>query len=118
MAYVSLRGSEYDLVLRTVEADGTLGEPTVVVLDLPSTLTDPSLAFDGRNLLLAYAAGPDGDEAVLEVRSPLDHALLDTLDLGQATRPRVAVDVETGEAVLLYGRAVPQGTRIRQLFVD
>jgi hypothetical protein len=118
LAYVQVRGAERDLVLRAVERDGTLGERTVLVGDIPSWITEPSLGWDGRALLVAWGGGADGYEGVLEVRSAADHSLAETVDLGHAGRPRIAVRPETAEAVVLYERSDRPGTYIRQVFVE
>jgi hypothetical protein len=118
LAYVQQRGADRDVVLRTAAADGTLGERTVVVPDAPSTATEASLAWDGRHLLLAYAAGADGSDGALEARSPADHAPVESIDLGRASRPRVAVNAGTGEGVVIYVRPDAPGTFIRPLFIE
>ncbi len=118
ISHVRQSGPDRDLVLRAVDPGGSLGPATPLVLRAESNLTEPSMAFDGRSLLVAYAAGPAGDEAVLELRSPADHSLLETHDLGHAVQPRVAASPATGEALVTYTRTDRPGTYLRPLFLD
>ena len=118
LAYVRVDGARRDLVLRAIEPDGTLGERTVLAADTPSTWTEPSLAFDGRELLVTWAGGAGADEGVLEARATLDHSLVERVELGRVMSPRVAADAGRGDALLIYTRDDAPGTYLRQLHLD
>ncbi len=112
--YMDLNGTRYDLVLRTISSTGTVGPRTVVRAGLDSATRSPSLTFDGSRLLLAWEEGSTG-VSHLEVRSASDHALLEEHDVN-GRQPRVDVNVETGEGVLLYAR--DGATFVRSIAID
>jgi len=62
---------------------------------------DPSLAFDRRNLLLAYQGATT---SVLEVRAPGDHSLVKSIDLGAVTSPLVSFNPQTAQGGMVYIR--------------
>jgi hypothetical protein len=103
LAYIDRNGTHWDVVLRTISSSGTLGTRTVVLSSMDSANRSPSLAFDGANLLLAYEEGTSG-VSHLEVRRPVDHALLESYDLS-GSQPRVDILPSTAEGVVLYTRS-------------
>ena len=82
---------EADRLVRSIAKDGTVG-PAV---SFASNGTRPSLAFDG-NLLLSYG-GYSGFPAMLEVRSVVDHSLVQSFDLHVSRTTAVAADPSTGD---------------------
>ncbi|UQA57270.1 carboxypeptidase-like regulatory domain-containing protein [Polyangium aurulentum] len=106
-AYVK-SGMQGGIQLRRISTAGALSAPVKV-----AGSTHPSLAYDQRNLLLAYNVN---GKSVLEIRSPVDHSLKQTIDLGPVTDPRVDFNPQTGEAAVIY--LTPAGLFVRSLYLD
>lgn len=112
---VQQNNTNRDLIVTRVLGDGTVTDTTVVATAPSSPFVDaPSVAFDGRALLVAYAANGVGK---LEARDPATHAVEWTIDLPGIEVPRLATSRTTGDTVLLYGKS-GGGTYIRELVLD
>lgn len=111
LLYVFLEGSTYGVALRSVSSTGVLGARTVIDPDVGSARS-PSLAFDGRHLLLAYEDGSGTSR--FEVRDT-SHTLVDSRAI-DGVRPRVDASAETGEGALIYTRGGV--TYLRALSID
>lgn len=112
-AAYSKSGMPNTIELRNISQTGVAGTP--VSINIGTSYAQPSLAYDQRNLLIAYA--PTGKNAVLEIRSSVDYSLKQTIDLGPVTHPRVDFNPKTGEAAVMY--VMPGGsTNVRMLYID
>jgi len=106
-------GTPNTIELRSISQTGVVGMSKNI--DLGMAYAQPSVAYDQRNLLIAYA--PNGKNAVLEIRSLADYSLVQTIDLGPVTYPRVDMNMKMGEAAVMY--VTPGGgTNVRMLYLD
>jgi hypothetical protein len=92
-------GTSRTLVLRSIGTGGALGASKAVADLGANGYTDPSLAFDRRNLLLAYKGTTS---SMLEVRAPGDHSLVKSIDLGAVTSPQVSFNPQTAQGGIVY----------------
>ncbi len=90
------------VVLESFDAAGSVATDTTIAPAMPYQ-ADVSLAGDGDTLLLAYCQGTP-DVCALDVRRASDHGLVEHIDLGAVSKPRVSVSRTTGEARLLFVR--------------
>ena len=104
---------EYPFYVRSVDTAGTLGMAHEIDSD-PNYYQAPAVAFDGRNLLVAYEIDGRG---FLEVRSPSDYAVLDTFDLGEATNLNLDFGYHVGAGAVVYTRPDVSGLFMRQIEV-
>lgn len=112
-AYMKTGMPNNSIEMRSVSQAGVLGVP--VSISLGTSYAQPSMTYDRRNLLIAYA--PSGKNAVLEVRSPVDYSLKKSFDLGPVLYPRVDFNPKTGEAAILYVKP-GGGTNVRMIYMD
>lgn len=101
LLYHQRDGANRNLVLRAVESDGSLSARTVVMSGANFS-TVPALAIDDRHLLLAFEP-PSTGVIEVEVRRVDDHSLVERYEV-EGSAPRISVDAQTGDGVLLYLR--------------
>jgi len=100
-AYVKKGTNSNTLVVRSITPAGVLGAAASPADLGVNGHADPSLAFDRRNLLLAYQGATT---SVLEVRAPGDHSLVKSIDLGAVTSPLVSFNPQTAQGGMVYIR--------------
>lgn len=106
---------EYPLYIRSVDTAGTLGAETELDSE-SSSYGAPMVAFDGRNLIVAYSADGRG---FVEVRDPSNYDIVESFSLGFAHSINIDFGYHVGAAAIVYGRdnGDRTGLQMRQLTI-